>query len=77
MVPPIPRAYSYTGVPTLQQPVIDRESMYSAPHMALSQPLSLKGKDVTRWPIYETPDQDHGYVRGSFHPGENDRESIR
>jgi hypothetical protein len=38
--------------------------MYGVPQMAYSQPYSLKGKEVTRWPIYETPDQDPGYGKG-------------
>ncbi|KAH8173348.1 hypothetical protein LIA77_07603 [Sarocladium implicatum] len=76
MVPPIPRAYSHTGVPALQQPFSDRESMYSAPHMAYSQPLSLKGMDVTRWPIYEAPDQDHGYGRDAQSVAESSSDSV-
>jgi hypothetical protein len=59
MVPPLPRAYSHTGVSNLQQ-----QAMYGVPQMAYSQPFSLKGKEVTRWPIYETPDQDPGYGKG-------------
>lgn len=58
-VPPLPRAYSHTGVPNFQG-----QAMYGVPQMAYSQPFSLKGKEVTRWPIYETPDQDPGYGKG-------------
>lgn len=65
-MPPMPRAYSHTGVPNFQNPGAGRESMYGSPQMAYSQPFSLKGKEATRWPIYEAPDQDPGYGKGVF-----------
>lgn len=69
------RAYSHTGVPTLQPN--GREIMYGVPQMAYSQPYSLKGKEATRWPIYETPDQAFDFGRGQCSPGPEAVESQR
>ncbi|KND88714.1 hypothetical protein TOPH_06626 [Tolypocladium ophioglossoides CBS 100239] len=47
----LPRAYSYNGISPY--PDRSREVVYSAPDISLSQPASLKGKDVAKGPGYE------------------------
>jgi hypothetical protein len=64
VVPPLPRAYSHSGMSPVHYPVGGRDTMYSVPQQAYSQPYTFKGADATKWPIYETPDSEGIFGKG-------------
>lgn len=60
VVPRMPRAYSYNGYSN------ERQGLYSVPDVALSQPTSLKGKEVDRTLYGGSPHISPSSSKGSF-----------